>query len=175
MRWQPGCRHPSGEPDHPAGALRTGADILPVQRHHKFRDLHPTVRVSGIHRVSQAVDQLQVLRLFAVRQVPGEPHTVESFREDVLEEHPDEIRTLYSEMLLLPAVGVVFVPEGDMGVRDLRDPAVGDGSAERILRKVTDRVAPAVECLLNEGQPMFPEQVVNERLKTGRVFKLSGM
>ena len=62
-----------------------------------------------------------------------------------------------------------------MGVRDLRDPAVGDGSAERIPRKVTDRVAPAVECLLNEGQPMFPEQVVNERLKTGRVFKLSGM
>ena len=104
------------------------------------------------------MDQLQVLRLFAVRQVPGEPHTVESFREDVLEEHPDEIRTLYGEMLLLPAVGVVFVPEGDMGVRDLRDPAVGDGSAERILRKVT-----------------FPEQVVNERLKTGRVFKLSGM
>ena len=46
--------------------------------------------------------------------------------------------------------------EGDMGVRDLRDPAVGDSSAERIPRKVTDRVAPAVECLLNEGQPMFP-------------------
>ena len=93
----------------------------------------------------------------------------------MLEEHPDEVTSFYGEMLLFPSVGVVSIPEGDMSICDLRDPAVGDGGAERISREVTDRVASSVEGFFDKWEPPFLEKPVNQCLKTGRILRRSGM
>ena len=64
-----------------AGAFRTGADILSVERHHQLRSPHSAVRVSGVHGASQTVDQFQVFCFPAVRKIPGEPHAVKPLSE----------------------------------------------------------------------------------------------
>ena len=175
LRRQHNERHSSGKPYHLAGTLRTNAYVFSIEHLHQLRGLHFGERISCVYGASQFVNQLQVFCLLTVGQITGEPYAVKSFRENMLEKHPDEVAAFYSEKFLFSAVSVIFVPERDMRICDFCDPAVGDCSSEGIPRKVTDCVSLAVKRLFDEGQPPFLKQAINKSLKKGGICQFPGM
>ena len=69
--------------------------------------------IAGVYRISESVDQLQILGLTAVRQVSRKTGTVKACWKDVLEEQVNELIALHGQELLFSLVGIVNVAEGD--------------------------------------------------------------
>lgn len=158
-----------------SGAFRTCANVFVIQRHHQLGCIHPAVWIPRKDRSPAGVDQLQVLRFPAVRQIAGKPGAAEPLREDMLQEQSDKIHTSDSERFLPAVIGIVLVTEGNVRIRDRDNAAVGNSRTEGIAGKVTNRVAPAVEGLADERDPCFPKKSVNKRFPTERILKLFDM
>ena len=118
------------------------------------------------------MDPFQVFRLLTVRKIAREPDAVETLRQNVLQEHSDEVCTPDCKKLLSAAIGIILIAERHVSIGHFCDTAVGDRSAEGVARKITDRVAAAVKGFADEGDPVLCKQGIDESLPTRRIFQL---
>lgn len=157
-------RHSAGEAYHPAAACRAGADVPAVKQQHELRRCLPFHRVSGINAVPEPVDQLQVFGLLAAAEVAGKAHAAEALGQHVHEEGSNEFRPVHMHGFCHAAVGIILVVECHAGTVHGIDPAVADGAAEHIAGEVRERIAEAVEGLLDMGDPFLLVEPVDEPL-----------
>ena len=118
------------------GAFRTRANVFMIQSHHQLGCIHCAVGIPRKDRPPAGMDQLQFLCFPAVCQISGKPGAAEPFREDMLQEHSDEIHASDSERLLPAVIDIVLVAEGNVRIRYRDNAAVGNGCPEGIAGQV---------------------------------------
>lgn len=116
----------------------------------------------------QLPDQCHLLTLGPVAEESVMPDSDESVRKDMHEESPDEFfrREAQSGRVAGP---VVLYPEGDGLVRDLQDPAVGNGDVMGIATQVFNDVGSAFECFLEMRNPFLGIEYGEEVVELGSI------
>lgn len=136
-------------------ADRTNTDIPAIKKGHESGNGFPFYRASGINTVPELVDQFQFFRFLAVTEVAGKAYTAEPFGEHMHEEGVQELGSAHMHGLGFSIIRVIFVVERHTGIIYGINPAVADGAAEYVARKISGSVAGPVKCFLDMRDPVF--------------------
>ena len=108
--------------------------------------------------MEQLPAQRQRFGAFAVDEKAEAADTHESFRQDMLQEAPQELIGAERHHAPLAAVGVIFPAEAHLVVREVDDAVIGDGDAMGVAAQILEHIHWPTERWFRVHHPVLSEQ-----------------